>query len=183
MKYRKLRIAWSVVWGVVAVLLCVLWVRSYDTWDSAVGCVCNIRVEAESRMNRVLISKPARDAAPGIPSNNHYVHSEHIHRKPPKFTLEAPVTSGIASLMTAIDPNWWKPSEWYENHLGFSLESDQSPWGARIVVPHWFLLLLAASLSGVSWIGVSRRFSLRTLLIVTTLVAVVLGLIVWAVRN
>ena len=30
MKYRKLRIAWSVGWGVVAVLLIVLlWVRSY----------------------------------------------------------------------------------------------------------------------------------------------------------
>src|SRR5689334_25278648 len=28
MKYRKLRIAWSVVWGVVAVLLIVLWIRS-----------------------------------------------------------------------------------------------------------------------------------------------------------
>jgi hypothetical protein len=29
MKYGKLRIAWSVAWGVVAVLLVVLWVRSY----------------------------------------------------------------------------------------------------------------------------------------------------------
>ena len=29
MKYRKLRIAWSVAWGAVAVLLCVLWIRSY----------------------------------------------------------------------------------------------------------------------------------------------------------
>src|SRR5687768_3936293 len=28
-RYRKLRIAWSVGWGLVAVLLCVLWVRSY----------------------------------------------------------------------------------------------------------------------------------------------------------
>ena len=28
-KFRKLRIAWSVGWGLVAVLLCVLWVRSY----------------------------------------------------------------------------------------------------------------------------------------------------------
>jgi hypothetical protein len=28
-KYRKLRIAWSVLWGVVAVLLVVLWARSY----------------------------------------------------------------------------------------------------------------------------------------------------------
>src|SRR3954453_9683000 len=29
MKFRKLRIAWSVFWGVAAVLLVVLWVRSY----------------------------------------------------------------------------------------------------------------------------------------------------------
>ena len=29
MKYRKLRIAWSVAWGLLAVLLFVLWVRSY----------------------------------------------------------------------------------------------------------------------------------------------------------
>ena len=26
MNYRKLRIAWSVAWGVIAMLLCVLWV-------------------------------------------------------------------------------------------------------------------------------------------------------------
>src|SRR6476619_8397745 len=34
MRYRKLRIAWSVVWGVVALPLVVLWVRSYwyDEW-------------------------------------------------------------------------------------------------------------------------------------------------------
>ena len=36
MRYRKLRIAWSVGWGVVAVLLCVLWVRSYR-WIDEVG--------------------------------------------------------------------------------------------------------------------------------------------------
>ena len=29
MRFRKLRIAWSVVCGLVAVLLIVLWVRSY----------------------------------------------------------------------------------------------------------------------------------------------------------
>ena len=34
MKYRKLRIAWSVVWGIAAVLLIVLWVRSYWLADS-----------------------------------------------------------------------------------------------------------------------------------------------------
>jgi hypothetical protein len=32
MRFRKARIAWSVAWGFVAVLVCVLWVRSYR-WD------------------------------------------------------------------------------------------------------------------------------------------------------
>src|SRR5690349_16231471 len=34
MTYRKLRIAWSVVWGLAAVLLIVLWVRSYWSADT-----------------------------------------------------------------------------------------------------------------------------------------------------
>src|SRR5262245_8875502 len=37
MRFRKLRIAWSVVWGVAAVLLLVLWVRSYWRLDEF-GC-------------------------------------------------------------------------------------------------------------------------------------------------
>jgi len=32
-KYRKLRIAWSVVWGIACVLLVALWVRSYASND------------------------------------------------------------------------------------------------------------------------------------------------------
>jgi hypothetical protein len=35
MKYRKLRIAWSVGWGLACVLLIVLWVRSYWRVDAA----------------------------------------------------------------------------------------------------------------------------------------------------
>ncbi len=35
MKYRKLRIAWSVAWGIACVLLIVLWVRSY-TWNDLI---------------------------------------------------------------------------------------------------------------------------------------------------
>ena len=34
MRYRKLRIAWSVVWGLASVLLVVLWVRSYWRVDT-----------------------------------------------------------------------------------------------------------------------------------------------------
>jgi hypothetical protein len=36
MKFRKLRIAWSVVWGLLAVLLIALWVRSYSWSDDLI---------------------------------------------------------------------------------------------------------------------------------------------------
>jgi hypothetical protein len=39
MKYRKLRMAWSVGWGVVAVLLIALWVRSLTKFEYAQGVV------------------------------------------------------------------------------------------------------------------------------------------------
>ena len=59
------------------------------------------------------------------------------------------------------------------------------PWGFEYLggiscdanVPHWFLLTLSA-LSGIApWIHWSRRFSIRTLLIATTLVALTLGIV------
>src|SRR5258708_1013677 len=33
MRFRKLRIVWSVMWGIACALLMVLCVRSYGTWD------------------------------------------------------------------------------------------------------------------------------------------------------
>jgi hypothetical protein len=50
--------------------------------------------------------------------------------------------------------------------------------------PHWFLILLALGVAAIPWLPWwSKRFSLRTLLIAITLVAVVLGLIVYATRQ
>ncbi len=48
-------------------------------------------------------------------------------------------------------------------------------------IPYWSVVLLAAMLAVVPWLR--YRFSLQTLLIATTLIAVVLGLIVWQVRQ
>ncbi|HEY3474351.1 MAG TPA: hypothetical protein VGK56_07045, partial [Anaerolineales bacterium] len=44
--------------------------------------------------------------------------------------------------------------------------------------PIWLLILLVGTLAILLWIPYRRRFSLRTLLIVTTLVSVVMGIIV-----
>ena len=49
-----------------------------------------------------------------------------------------------------------------------------------LLLPYWFLVLSCAVGIAVPWF--SYRFSLRTLLIAMTLIAVVLGLIVWLSR-
>jgi len=69
-------------------------------------------------------------------------------------------------------------------HLGF-YSSSLSDWGYTyandgIVLPYWLCILVLALITVASWFP--RRFSLRALLIGTTLVAVVLGLIAWLIR-
>src|SRR5690349_76522 len=54
MKYRKLRIAWSVVLGLVAVLLIVLWVRSYKSQDRfSIGQFANRGWAVESAVGQI----------------------------------------------------------------------------------------------------------------------------------
>jgi hypothetical protein len=54
---------------------------------------------------------------------------------------------------------------------------------SAIFVPSWFLVTITATLGILPWTNrFSGRFSLRTLLIAITLVAIVLGAIVYAVR-
>jgi hypothetical protein len=50
-------------------------------------------------------------------------------------------------------------------------------------VQYWLLALFALMSGGVPWLRWPRRFTLRTLLIATTLVAFALALIVWAARR
>jgi hypothetical protein len=62
----------------------------------------------------------------------------------------------------------------------FELLSEYSEYG--VIVPHWFLISLCAVAATLPWLPwrSPRQFSLRTLLIATTLVAVGLGVIVAA---
>ena len=64
--------------------------------------------------------------------------------------------------------------------LGF--KRSETPVGPSIVFPLWFPIFVLVLLAGIPWLKQFQRFSLRTLLIATTLVAVVLGGIVWVVR-
>ncbi len=57
------------------------------------------------------------------------------------------------------------------------------PQGSGLAVPYWLIATFAAALAAASWVSWPTSFSLRTLLIATTLIAVLLGLIVWTVRR
>ena len=52
--------------------------------------------------------------------------------------------------------------------------------GGQWTVPIWFPVMLVAALAVAPWIRWSTRFGLRTILILTTFVAAVLGLIVYS---
>ena len=68
------------------------------------------------------------------------------------------------------------PPEYVKSKWIFTYDSRPYPF-ASLSAPHWFVALLAVGISILPWLR--WRFSLRTLLIATTLVAVVLGVVVW----
>ncbi len=143
MKHRKLRIAWSVAWGTVAVLLTVLWVRSYWWADVVTGDLNGF---------------------------------DYLNLKSDSGTLQ------FAWILSDV-PNG-EASEWRYRTDAPSSPSPRYNWmrGHRnFIMPIPFALIspvIACAIIG-PWLRVSNRFSLRTLLIATTLVAVGLGLIVW----
>jgi len=144
MKYRKLRIAWSVVWGIACVLLIALWVRSYWRFDSLTG--------AAIYWNDFLIQSVEGLLFVSVDPSGKYDHLE--------------LTSDV--LTEPANP---------EHIFQFGSNPNQ---GRYVGLPHWLAALLVATAATLPWFR--WRFSLRTLLIVTTLVAVVLGIVVWAVR-
>jgi hypothetical protein len=77
--------------------------------------------------------------------------------------------------------DWESDGEGLWHNLGFAAFT--YPMGVKkVAVPFWFVTLVAVVGGLIPWIRWSKRFSLRTLLIATTLVAVVLGLIGYAMR-
>ncbi len=155
MKFRKLRIAWSVFWILVAVPMILLWVRSYQWTDHVLGEVA-LQTPTPSRTTQ---------------------SSEFI-------TQQGQLVIGDPSSLGAILKFKWEHERMDEG--GFLGRSPS--WLPRyyikpeeLTIPLWMTVVFPCALALLSW--VPGRFSLRTLLIATTLVAVVLGLIVWAAKS
>jgi hypothetical protein len=146
MRYRKLRIAWSVVWGVVAVLLIALWVRSY--WQPNTISFYETNADYfDLGLYRGIIAFSCT-VDPSLPQRIRLIQIENTYHANPGGTL------------------------------GFYLARDSF---LHAQVPAAAVIIFFAGIAFVSWV-VAWRFTVRTLLIATTLVALVLGAIVYAVR-
>jgi hypothetical protein len=146
MRFRKLRIAWSVFCGVACVLLIVLWVRSC-WWTDLVF----------------------RSDARGVTTLGSNGGALYLNRS----TFPGNVGGSL----------WSGGSGWNFRPIPAGNRSRSSfgwQWSEadkKIKAPCWFLALLFSIFAAVPWIR--WHFRLRTLLIATTLVAMVLGLVVY----
>jgi hypothetical protein len=142
MRFRKLRIAWSVVCAIACVLLIALWVRSYRYQD---GVMYN-----PSPYNSYSVSSAIGAVRIGYHMQSGYDLKQEY---------------GTWKILNyAVDENT-------ETGWGFK-RSAWADW--NLSIPIFVVLTLVATLGLIllqRW-----SFSLRTLLIATTLVAVVLGL-------
>jgi len=187
MKYGKLRFAWSAFFGILCVMLMGLWLRSYQAFDRASGKVFGrasaICVSYAGTMTAVLTEVdylhwnwPKLDSGPILPNNWTMAdlarHDVNWHDADVVWPYRG--IMGFGWIQRAIYPNipnsevGWDPRgmsgrSWAANSTGF-------------MVPHWFGVLIFASLARLPWFR--WRFSLRTFLIATTLLAIFLGLIV-----
>jgi hypothetical protein len=151
-KFRKLRIAWSVAWGLTCVLLIVLWVRSYFIRDTAWLPASKISVEMNSLYGRVVLVFPFDRYVLG--NSFKTFHEKVITQDTSRFQ------NSILRLVVIRQPNL-----------------------TEIQIPFWCLILACLALVAAPWLHCRRRFSLRTLVIATTLVAVGLGLVAWVARK
>ncbi len=153
---RYLRIAFSATCLIACVLLIVLWVRSYWRMDdiSRTGGT-SATISLRSDLGRLEASTGPAVNLSSPPSWQYWGYEQ------------APSTTDSV-----------KSRPWFRKRFRWHRSAALS----LIEVPHWFLIIISGTISVLPWIRPSRRFSLRTLLLATTLVAAVLGLIVWLSR-
>jgi hypothetical protein len=161
MRYRKLRIAWSVFWGFACVLLIVLWVRSYfsfSLWEYG----------SRTSYAQVLVMKGEIIVKTKWPTR---------------------LSGGQWAAITDQPSDWLSRTNNYSTALGFALipfQGKQLYYDYCLFVPFWFFVAFVVVLTGLPWIPRPRlaaRFSLGTLLVFTTVVAAVLGVVVYAARK
>jgi hypothetical protein len=159
---RYLRIAFSATCLIACVLLIALWVRSY--WCDA---------NSQDIVDRVFYC----DSANRVSSAMSTYGAFHLNIARPRESRESSYEERYGD---SVPPNVisWTVHFAEGRILGFGASTKDL--ASDIRVPCWFSVLLTGMLAAVVWLP--WRFRLRTLLMATTLVAVVLGLVVWMSR-
>jgi hypothetical protein len=148
-----LRIAVTALSLTACVLLIALWVRSY-WWHDMVAC-------GFTSKDGIIID--STNGGLGLL----------------RMSLHGTPTTFVNWKVTSI----WSPSEGplpigsEESYTAFFFKRLTD--GFSLSVPYWFLVLLFAALGTLAYTSRWKRFSLRTLLIATTLVAVALGTVIY----
>ena len=167
MKYRKLRIAWSVAWGVVCLLLVALWVRSYYYQDVFEAKTSWRQFQIKSwpgrlEFSQLNVQRMFRSKVMISPQEAQIILKEMSQGK---WHVSRPVPKRSATRRAYV-------------RLGFNWQNEGA--STMVAAPYWSVVLLFVALAAAPGVKWSRRFSLRTLLIAMTLAAVGLGLAVYA---
>jgi hypothetical protein len=150
--WHLLRIAASVACLVACGLLTALWVRSYWRFDS---------------LWRVTGSRfPNKDLITAYCSNKGSVSRHLVYRDRGSFAR---------GWRLICRSNVDVPSEWVGHTIYVQHGLISSPNNVPVHIPHWSLVALVAALAAAPWM--SWRFSLRTLLLATAAVAVMLWIL------
>jgi hypothetical protein len=164
MKYRTLRIAWSVACGILCWLVIVLWVRSHfiQNWLYAelIASQC-LELTTQSGCISVTLFE---SSGPLTLKNRTWKYKDHTLLKGGAPFGEMRV-NGVRRVNKAGFGYLWFPKS------------------QRFVFPFWFPAILLTLFGAAPWIRrLHWRYSLRTLLIGMTVVAALLGLVIWAAR-
>jgi hypothetical protein len=154
---RKLRIAFSALCGIACLLLIVLWVRSYSYLDDLSAWLTRHQFTCISGRGWTTL---------GWDWHNFQLYGP--------FELR-----GLEIETYRIKEKSAPTPTWHLQH--FSRTAGEHH--VMAIVPYWFLLSITAVPGVLLWRPWSWRFSLRTVLIATTLVAVFLGAVFYAVSN
>lgn len=169
MKFRKLRIAFSAVCGILCLLLIALWVRSYVRLDQFLGPISATEYAAcTSAVGELRLGKS------NDPVLRRLFQNRPARRGFPLSVWETGPRGGPFFPASVPEPADRRIITWPRLNLNYGVR----PPGVthdELIVPYWLPVVLTATLASGPWIR--WRFSLRTLLIAMTLAAVALGLI------
>jgi hypothetical protein len=162
MRFRKLRITWSVGCAIACVLLIVLWVRSYSWSDDL--CIRLPNSQRQFIIHSIL-------GGTLWYSNNYPPWKPVWTHKYWRIESDA-----VAVLLKDLEVSRTDSLTRIELFSAPSLPS----FSRHVALPHWVFVATFATFAAAPWVRqIGWQFSLRTLLVATTLVALVLGLIVW----